>query len=70
MTTLKDEIKAFIVRKGYTVAGLADLLTAKGYPTSKQNLNNKINRGSLKYEEILQIAEVLGYDIQWIDKKN
>lgn len=68
MPTLKDELKAQIVRKGYTVAGLAELLTSKGYPTSKQNLNNKLTNETIRYKEILEIADVLGYEIKWVDK--
>lgn len=68
MSTLKDEIKSYIVKKGYKVSSLAELLTEKGYPTSKQNLNNKINRESLKYSEVLEIAKVLGYKIVWIEE--
>lgn len=68
LLTLKDEIKSYIVKKGYTVSSLAELLTQKGYPTSKQNLNNKITNETIKHKEILKIAEVLGYKIEWIEK--
>lgn len=68
MATLKDEIKSYIVKKGYSVSGLAELLTKKGYPTSKQNLNNKITNETIKHKEVLEIADVLGYEIKWVEK--
>ena len=69
MTNLKDEIKSYIVRKGYTVSSLANLLTEKGHTTSKQNLNNKLTKETIRYKEILEIADVLGYEIVWKDKQ-
>ncbi len=29
----------------------------------------KINRNSLKYSEVQEIAEILQYDIKWVDKE-
>ncbi|MCM1003611.1 MAG: DUF6471 domain-containing protein [Candidatus Gastranaerophilales bacterium] len=68
MPTLKDELKALIVRKGQNVTSLAELLTKSGHPTSKQNLNNKLSNETIRYKEILEIADVLGYEIKWVDK--
>lgn len=68
MPTLKDELKALIVRKGQSVTSLAELLTKNGFPTSKQNLSNKLSNETIRYKEILQIADALGYEIKWVDK--
>lgn len=66
---LKDEIKGYIVSKGYNVKSLNEAINKKnGTNFSYQNLTNKINKNSLKYTEILEIAEVLGYEIKWINK--
>lgn len=35
-----------------------------------QNLSNKLKRGTLKYIEALENAEILGYDINWTKKKS
>ncbi|HCC07266.1 MAG TPA: phosphoribosylglycinamide formyltransferase [Clostridiales bacterium] len=37
--------------------------------TSLQNLSNKLRRGSLRYDEILEIAEACGYEIAWMRKE-
>ena|GEM_PF-2465135 len=50
---------------------MAKLLSEKyGRPKyGISNLSHKLIKGSLRYEDALDIAEVLGYDIQWVKKK-
>ncbi|MCG8538875.1 MAG: LLM class flavin-dependent oxidoreductase [Clostridia bacterium] len=33
-----------------------------------QNLSNKLSRGTLKYREAKEIAEIIGYEIKWEKK--
>lgn len=68
---IKEDIKAYIVSSGYTITKLAEELNKRnGSDYTVQNLSNKIRKESLKYNEVLQIAEIIGYEIQWnkIDK--
>lgn len=66
---LKEEIKAFIVSSGWSITDLnSELNKINGTDSSVQNLSNKIRKGSLKYSEVLQIAEIIGYEIKWIKK--
>lgn len=70
MSKFKDEIKANIVRKGYSMRQLALLLSSKlNKSVTVQNLSNKLSNETIKYKEILQIADVLGYEIRWVDKE-
>ncbi|OOM76602.1 DUF6471 domain-containing protein [Clostridium sp. BL-8] len=67
---LKEEIKAYIVSSGWSITDLnTELNKINGTDSSVQNLSNKIRKGSLKYSEVLQIAEIIGYDIKWIKKE-
>lgn len=67
---IKNEIRSYIVKKGLSTQKLAELLNEKyGRKESAQNLTNKLNRGSLRYNEVLEIADVLGYKIQWTEKE-
>ena len=34
------------------------------------NLSNKLQRESLRYKEAVQLADALGYDIQWVRRKD
>lgn len=63
---LRCEIRSYMVAKGQTYKSVADLLTKKfGENVTAQGLNNKLARGSLRYIDAKQIADVLGYKIRW-----
>ena len=36
---------------------------------SAQNLSNKLSRGTIKYSEVLEIAEAIDYKIVWLPKE-
>lgn len=66
---IKDDLKGYIVKKGYNVSKLNEELNKKnGTEQSVQNLNKKINNETIRYNEVLEIAEVLGYRIEWVEK--
>ena len=66
---IRNEIKAQIVRAGITMQQVVDLLSDEyGWSDSVSNFSNKLARGSLRYEEAVQLAEVLGYEIVWKKK--
>ena len=59
-------IRSKTVLVGMTMKELAEMLHLKyGRSDSVSNLSGKLSRGSLRYEEALEIADVLGYDIVW-----
>lgn len=69
MNNLKNEIKAQITRSGHTMTKLVELLNQKyGKKTTVQNISNKLTRETISYKEILEIADVLGYEIIWKEK--
>ena len=66
---IRNEIKAQIVRAGMTMQQVVDLLSDEyGWSDSVSNFSNKLARGSLRYEEAVQLAEVLEYEIVWKKK--
>ena len=66
---IRNEIKAQIVRAGMTMQQVVDLLSDEyGWSDSVSNFSNKLARGSLRYQEAVQLAEVLGYEIVWKKK--
>ncbi|NFI03889.1 LLM class flavin-dependent oxidoreductase [Clostridium botulinum] len=68
---LKDEIKAYIVSSGWSITDLnKELNKLNNTEYTVQNLSSKIRKGSLKYSEILQIADIIGYEIEWNRKKD
>lgn len=65
--TIKNEVKSYIVKEGFTMKKVAGLLDEKS-DVALQNLSNKLTRGTIKYSEIKEIAEILGYEIKWEKK--
>ena len=61
---VKSEIKGLIYSAGFTLSEVADAL---GH-TSVQNLSQKITRGTLKYSELKEILDVLGYKNEFVKK--
>jgi len=65
---IKDEIKSYIVKTGRSMVDVVNDINAKrplDRKTSAQNLSNKLTRQTLKYTEALEIADVIGYTIEW-----
>ena len=63
---IKNEIKAQIVCAGYTMQEVVDMLAAEhGWSDSVSNLSAKLQRGSLRYIEAIQLADVLGFELVW-----
>ena len=64
--SIRNEIKAQIVREGLTMQQLVEQLSDEyGWSESVSNLSAKLQRESLRYIEAVQIADVMGYDIVW-----
>ncbi len=66
ITSIRNEIRSYMVAKGQSYKTVASMLTEKfGKKISAQSLNNKLARGSLRYIDAKNIADVLGYKIKW-----
>ena len=67
---IRNEIKSIIVREGLTMEELVNRLSElHGWSRSVPNLSGKLHRGSLRYTEALELADALGYDIEWRKRK-
>ena len=63
---IRNEIKAQIIRAGFTMQELVDKLAdAYDWSDSVSNLSAKLQRESIRYKEVVELADVLGYDIVW-----
>lgn len=67
---LKDELKAAIIRSGFTMTQVVELLNEKyGRDISIQNFSSKLRRESLKYTEVEEVLDIIGYKITWEKNK-
>ena len=70
-SNLRNEIKSYIVRSGYTMQEVVDQLSEDyGWSDSVSNLSNKLQRESLRYVEAVQLADTLGYDLVWQKRRD
>ena len=68
---IRNEIKAQIVRAGFTMQELVDRLADEyDWSDSVSNLSAKLQRESIRYEEVVELANVLGYDIVWQKRRD
>ena len=66
MNNTRNEIKAYIVRAGFTMQEVLERLHDDyGWSDSISNLSAKLQRESIRYREVVELADVLGYDIVW-----
>ena len=60
MMTVRNEIKAQIVRAGYTMQEVVDRLHEEyDWSDSVSNLSAKLQRESIRYKEVVELADVL-----------
>ena len=70
-SNLRNEIKSYIVRSGYTMQEVVDRLSEDyGWSDSDSNLSNKLQRESLRYVEAVQLAHALGYELVWQKRRD
>lgn len=68
---IRNEIKAQIVRADFTMQELVDRLSDEyDWSNSVSNLSAKLQRESIRYKEVVELADVLGYDIVWQKRRD
>jgi len=66
LMNVRSIIKSYIIREGMTMGGVVvKLAELHGWSRSVPNFSDKLRRGSLRYHEAVEVADVLGYDIVW-----
>ena len=68
---IRNEIKAQIIRAGFTMQELVDRLSDEyDWSDSVSNLSAKLQRESIRYKEVVELADGLGYDIVWQKRRD
>lgn len=66
----KEIIKVLLSRKHIKQKDLAENLTQQtGKKYTQGSLSQKISRGTISYDEVALIAEIAGYDINFVEKQ-
>ena len=68
---IRNEIKAQIIRAGMTMQEVVDLLSDEyGWSDSVSNLSAKLQRESIRYKEVVELADALGYELIWQKRRD
>ena len=65
---IRNQVKSMIALQGWTLTRVVQKINERhpeNTKTTVQNISNKLSRGTIKYSEILEIAEIIGMDISW-----
>lgn len=71
MDNIRNEIKSYIAASGWSLVDIVAKMNesrSEENKTTPQNISNKLTRGTIKYSEIKEIAEIIGYKIVWVRK--
>jgi hypothetical protein len=69
--SVRNEIKAQIIRAGFTMQEVVDQLHEEyGWSDSVSNLSAKLQRDSIRYKEVVELVDVLGYEIIWQKRRD
>ena len=60
--------KSKLAMSGITFVKLIDEYNKTNDKTPVSNINNKLSRGTIKYTEVVRLADIMGYDIQWVKR--
>lgn len=65
---IKNEIKSRLAAAGFTLTQVVEKMNEgldADKQTTVQNISNKLSRGTIKYSEVKEIAEIIGMEIEW-----
>ncbi len=63
---VREDIKILLVKENLTLTNLADKLSKKyGKKFTADGISQKLRKGTMRYEEVKQIVDVLGYKIDF-----
>lgn len=60
--------KSQLAMSGMTFTKLIEEYNKSNEHTTVSNINNKLSRDTIKYSEIVKLADVMGYDIKWVKR--
>lgn len=67
--SFRDDLKSVIIKSGFTLSQVNEELN-KRHETNLgfQNFSNRLRGETFKYTEVMEILDIIGYDVQWIKR--
>ncbi len=67
---VREQLKALLSQEAMTQRELVKILSVKkGKNYTPTGFSNKLTRGSFSYNEMMVVAEILGYDVQYVKER-
>nr|DAO27659.1 MAG TPA: hypothetical protein [Caudoviricetes sp.] len=67
--SLKEDLKALIIKNGWTITAIVGEINKRNNTNySVQNFSSKLSRGTLRYLEVVEVLDIIGYQIEWLKK--
>ena len=67
---IRFELKSLIAKNGTTLKQICEELSkSKGKNIIGNNITNKLRRNTIKFEEVLDILDVLDYHVEFVRNK-
>ena len=66
----KEKIKVYTYTRVSTAMQIDRLHEEYDWSDSVSNLSAKLQRESIRYKEVVELADVLGYDIVWQKRRD
>ncbi len=63
--TAREVVKILLMKNNLSLSKLARMLSSDDKKVYQQSLSAKLINGTLKYNEMVQICELLGYEIEF-----
>ena len=61
----REIVKLLLMKNNMSITKLAELMSKNGKKVYQQGLSYKLINGTLKYNEMVDICEILGYEIEF-----
>lgn len=67
----REEIKSLIIKSGLTIKEVVRRRNEKYlYTSTVDNFSHKLSRGTLRLKEAEEIADIIGYRIEWVKERD
>lgn len=68
---VRSKLKSIIAKKASTLKKVCeDIERIKNYKILPNNITNKLRRKTIKFEEVQEILDILGYHIEFVENAN
>ena len=70
--SIRNEIKAYIAASGWSLVDIVAKMNESrsiDEQTTPQNISNKLTRGTIKYSEVKEIADIIGFKVVWVNEQ-